>query len=253
MQNSPVMVGLATTFGVLAKTDNQSAVRILLPALDSSNPTIQEGALTALLSRSNPSGQDEIIRRVPHLSERWKYIIHQHSGCLTAAMREAMLVSDDTQYANACTAAVMFGDFNLIPTLLIILEDRHQSKADRAADSMMQLTSQLYDLLARGDESSPRRDPQWFQQHMLSSLETSVERFGKHRRQEVIEAFLMLAKSDNALINLILKNPHHVSYLVLIDVLSRSPHEGIMRLLLDFFDDPQALPQCWAWPPIAAI
>ena len=104
----------------------------------------------------------------------------------------------------------------------------------------MQLAVQLYDELAHPGESSARRDPQWIHQHVVSCLETSVQRFGRHRRREVIEAFLLLVKSDNAVINQILENSHHVSYLVLIDVMSRSSHDGIVRLLLDFFDNPQA-------------
>ncbi len=233
-------VGLATTFSVLSKTDNESAVRILLPALDSPNATIQEGALAALLSRRNPSGQGEILRRIPLMSQRWKYIIHQHAGRLTGTMREAMLGSDEAQYLNACTAAVLFSNFDLIPTLLTVLEDRLQPKADRAAETMMQLAAQLYDEIAHPGENGVRRDPQWIYQHVVSCLETSVQRFGKHRRREVIEAFLMLVKSNNGIINQILENPHHVSYLVLIDAMSRSSHDGIVRLLLDFFDNPQA-------------
>ncbi|MGA2798716.1 MAG: HEAT repeat domain-containing protein [Thermoguttaceae bacterium] len=238
-------VGLATTFSVLSKTDNESAVRILLPALDSPNATIQEGALAALLTRRNPSGQVEILRRIPTLSQRWKFIIHQHAGRLTGTMRDAMLGSDQTQYRNACTAAVMFGDYDLIPTLLTVLEDTSQSKSDTAAEALMQLAVQLYDEVAHPGENGARRDLQWIHQHVASCLETSVQRFGRHRRREVIEAFLLLVKSKNAAIDQILKNAHHVSHLVLIDVMSRSTHDGIVRLLLDFFDNPQA--------PLAAL
>jgi hypothetical protein len=42
--------GLATTFRVLTKTENESAVRVLLSALDSHHIMIQEGALKALLA-----------------------------------------------------------------------------------------------------------------------------------------------------------------------------------------------------------
>jgi HEAT repeat protein len=231
--------GLATTFNVLSKTDNESTVRILLPALDSPNATIQEGALSALLSRRNPSGLGEILRRIPLLSQRWKYIIQQHAGRMTGTMRDAMLGSDETQYLNACKGAVMFSDYDLIPTLLTAMEDSSQSKADTAAETLMQLAVRLYDEAAHPDENSARRDTQWIHQHAASCLETSVQRFGRHKRREVIEAFLLLVKPDNSVMNQILESPHHVSYLVLIDVLSRSSHHGVMRLLLDYFDNPR--------------
>ena len=85
-----------------------------------------------------------------------------------------------------------------------------------------------------------RPDLQWIHQHAVSCLETSVERFGKHKRREVVEALVMLAKSDNPIFTKILENPRHVSHMVLIEALSGSPHDGIVRLLLDFFDNPQA-------------
>jgi HEAT repeat protein len=232
-------VGLEKTFSVLSKTDNATAVRVLLPALDSTRATIQEGALAALLQRRTPAGQDEIIRRIPTLGQRWKQIIHQHPGRLTAAMREAMLGPDESQYANACAAALMFGDFDLIPTLLIMLEDQSQEKAELAAQTMLQLATQLYEQLAHPDESSSR-DLQWVQQHVVSCLETSMHRYGKHKRREAVDAFLMLAKPDSPAISQILANPHHVGHMVLINALARSPHDGIIRLLLDFFEDPDA-------------
>jgi hypothetical protein len=233
-------VGLATTFSVLSKTDNDSAVRILLPALDSTNVPIQEGALAALLTRRNPSGQAEVLRRMPTLSQRWKLIIHQHAKRLTGTLRDAMLGSDEMQHQNACKAAAMFSNFDLIPTLLTMLEDPSKAKADMAAETMMQLASQLYEELAHPDESGARNDLQWIHQHVVSRLETSVQRFGRHKRREAIEAFLMLVKSNNAVLNQILDNSRHVSYLVLIDALSSSSHDGIVHLLLDFFDNPQA-------------
>ena len=186
--------------------------------------------MASLLNRRNPSGQEEILRRIPSLSQRWKYIIHQHGGRLTGTMRDAVLGSDETMFNNACTAAVMFSDYDLIPTLLTILEDASQLKVSKGAETLMQLAMQLYDEVAHADKNNSTRDPQWIHQHVVSCLETSVQRFGRHRRREVIEAFLLLANSKNTVLNQILQNAHHVSYLVLVDSMSRSSHDGIMRL-----------------------
>jgi len=231
--------GLATTFSVLSKTENESAVRVLLPALDSSNPTIKDGALAALLSRRNPAGQNEILRRIPSLSQRWKNIIQQHSGRLTGTMRDAVLGSDETLCTNACMAALMFGNYDMFPTLLTAMEDSSQPKADMAAETLMQLAVQLYDELAHPDESRAQHDPQWMHQHAVSCLETSVQRYGHHRRREVIEAFLLLVNPDNDVLNQILENPHHVCHLVLAEVMSRSSQSGVIRLLLAYLDKPQ--------------
>jgi hypothetical protein len=231
--------GLATTFSVLSKTDNQAAVRALVPALRSSEILIQEGALTALLLRRDPAGQGEILGAIPTLSQRWKYIIQQHAGCLTGAMRSAVLALDADQCRNACNAAVMFSDYDMLPTLLTALEDELQWKADLAAETLTKLVGQLYEQHARGEQTDSRSDPQWLYRHVVSCLETSVQRFGRHRRREVIEAYLILARPDNEVLNQVLNNSHHVSYLVIVDVLSLSSHEGVIKLLIDYLDNPQ--------------
>jgi HEAT repeat protein len=232
--------GLATTLGVLSKTDNESAVRLLLPALDSPNLEIQEGALNALLNRRNPAGQSEILRRIPSLSQSWKHIIGQQPWRLTGTMRIAVLGTDETQFANACAAAVMFDDYDLIPTLLTVLGDVPDSKAGMAIETLMKLVSRLSDELAHGNEHSKHRDPRMIQQHIVSCLEASVQRFGRHRRREIIEAFLMLVNSNNSLLNDILENPHHAGYIVICDIMARTSHDVIMKLLLDYLENPQA-------------
>ncbi len=55
----------------------------------------------------------------------------------------------------------MFSDYDLIPTLLTALEDASQSKADMAAETLMELVGQLYEEHVHGDENGSRRDPQW--------------------------------------------------------------------------------------------
>ena len=78
---------------------------------------------------------------------------------LTGTMRDAVLGQDDMLYRNACTAAVMFSDYDLMPTLLISLTDASKKRADLAAETLMKLVAQLYDELASEDKRSLRRDP----------------------------------------------------------------------------------------------
>src|SRR5581483_7926987 len=85
-----------------------------------------------------------------------------------------------------------------------------------------------------------RRDPQLVRKNVRTSLEQSVQRFIKHKRQEPIEAFLVLAARDNATLMQILLDPHHPSYLPVVQTLTHSPKPGVMRLLLGYLDDPQS-------------
>ena len=57
--------GLAATFRLLTKTENEAAFGCCSMRLDSPHPAIQEGALVALLGRRSPAGGREILRRLP--------------------------------------------------------------------------------------------------------------------------------------------------------------------------------------------
>jgi HEAT repeat protein len=240
-----VAQGLAATFDVLAKTGNTTAVRVLLPALDYVNPTIQDGALEALLKRHDAAGHREILARISNLPHRWKKIIQKHSDRLTGALRTVLVDTDESLCLNACRTALMFQDYNVIPALLAATEIGSQAKSDMAAETLLQLTLQLHADIERYNGQEQDNDPEWSRRHVLASLETSVQRFGHHKRREVMEAFLLLADRENKVLNLVLHNPHHVCFLIMADVLSKTEQSCILRLLLSFLDDPH--------PPAAVL
>ena len=231
--------GLATTFRVLAKTRNDAAVDVLIAALDSDNPAVQEEALAAVLTRRSPVGHREVLRRFPEFSDRWKAIVGQHPGRLTHALRDALLGDDPLLYRNACQAAVAFREYDLIPALLTVLEGADRSSGDLATETLTALVKHLYEELTGRGEPDARRDPQALRRFVLGALEQSVHHFGRHRRREVFEAFLLLTPGDNVTLRQILQNPHHAGFLVAVDVLTHSEHAAVIRLLLGFLDDPQ--------------
>ncbi len=234
------MSGLATTFQLLTKTENEAATGVLLSALDSPHAVVQEGALTALLGRRSPAAGREILRRVPTMSLRWKAIIAQHHDRLLGALRDAVLDRDPQRCRNGCQAAVWFGQYDLIPTLLSVLQDVNSPHADLAAATMLELLESLYDELAGTRQRSDRRDPQMIRRYVVESLAPAVSRYGQHKRREVVEAFLLLASRDNATLKQVLQSPRHPALAPMIDALANSPRKGVIRLLLAFLDDPRA-------------
>ncbi len=232
--------GLATTLRVLTRTDNEAAVRVLIPSLDSADDWIQDEALRALLSRRSPAGGREILGRMQTMPERWKQIIRDHRGRLTRTLRDAVLGSDRPMCENACLAAAWFREYDLVAALLSVLEDRTTENADLTAEALSQLVGQLHEELAGPRDLRNRRDPQLVRRHVLGSLESSMKRWPQHQRREVIEAFLQLVGRDNATLKTILQDPHHAAFLPLVDVLSRGTHVAVIRLLLSFLDDPYA-------------
>ena len=237
--------GLAITFDLLTRTPNEAAVSVLLPALDSPDPAIQEAALVAIFRRRTMSGGREILDRMPRMKPEWKAIIRQHRGRMTRTLRDAILGTDPVLCENACRATVWFGDYDLVPTLLSAMEASTQPNADLSARTVMELVEALYDELAGAHDPADRRDPQLLRRYVVGSLEQSVQRFGHHKRREAIECFLLLAGRDNAMMKQILQNPHHPAFSAVMDVLGKNPQKGVIRLLLNLLDDPHA--------PLAAI
>ena len=230
--------GLPTTFRVLTKTDNEAAVRVLIPALDSPHESIQQGALKAILTRRSLAGRREILRRLHTVPPQWKEIVRKHHGRMTQALRDAVLGADQQMRVNGCRAAVWFREYDLIPTLLNVLEDRTKETAEMAAETLLVLVDQLYEELAGPRDYSDRRDPQLVRRRVIGSLESSVKRYARHQRREVIETFLLLVGRDNAILKQILQDPLDAGFAVTVDLLSHSSRGGMIRLLLSFLDDP---------------
>jgi HEAT repeat protein len=235
-----VSAGLKKTLDLLAKTGNESAVDMLIPALDSADETIQEGALRALLARRSPTGHRELVRRWNSLGEHSRSLIAEHPGRISGAVRDAILSRDGRLCANGCDAALYIHEYDLMPALVNAAEDEANPHADLAGRTLLGLAAALCDELAGPRDYEHRRDPQLLRQHVIGSLELSVQRYDRHRRREIMEGFLLLVNRDNTTLKKILQDPRDKAYLAIVDVLTNSQQPGIMRLTLSYLDDPTA-------------
>ncbi len=232
--------GLTTTLKCLAETNNEAAVDLLVQALDSAEPAIQEGAVRALLARKSKAGHRQLLHRWPMMSTQWKEILREHPGRLSTVIRDATLGADRSMCLIGCEAVLELREYDLLAPLINAAEDDANPNADLAITTLVRLCGLLYEDLARSRDGRRGRDPQLLRQHCLGSLEASVQRFFKHQRREILEAFLILANRDNSTLKRILQNPHESSYLAIVELLSTSQRPGIIRLVLSFLDDPHS-------------
>lgn len=235
-----VREGLKTTFAQLAHTENEAAVQILIPALDSPDRSIQEGALRSLLQRRSLAGQHEILSRLHLLGDRAKSIVEAHRASMSHALRDAVLDASPQLCANACQAALWFREYDLLPALINALEDEANANAPLAAQTALALVDTFYEELTTERDGQPHRDLRLLRERLTECLEASVRRFPRQNRREVIEAFLMLAAHDNATLKQILLDPLDNRYLTVIDALTHSQRPGVLRLILELLDDPNA-------------
>lgn len=231
--------GLKTTIRLLSETDNEAAAWVLIPALDSPNATIREEALAAILRRRSPAAHREILRRLHLVDERTKEVIGRHHDRMAQALRDAVLGNDPQLCSNACTAAVWFHHYELIPALITVTENQGVN-GPLASRTLTQLAEQLYAELAESPPASRSRNVSLMRNRVVGALETSMVRYGKHRRREIIQAFMLLVHRDNATLKHILLDPHHAAFVAVVEELSKSSAGGVIRLLLSFLDDPRA-------------
>lgn len=234
------MGGLQTTLNHLSRTANESALAVLLPALDSPNLDVRHGALTALLRRREPLASETIIRRLEQMDDRSRQIVEDHPGRLLGAFRNALLGNDPEMCALCCRAALWLREYDLAPTLAAVAEMPDHPHFHQACDTLMNLVRRLYQELAAPPPPSERRDPQVTRRHVVGALELAVQRFGTHKNALLVEAFLLLVNRENALLKSILQSPLHPAFLCVNELLHRSEHGGVIRLLLSFLDDPKA-------------
>lgn len=237
---SAVSDGLKTTIELLATTANEAAVRVLVPALDSPDTVIREEALSAILRRRSAAGHREVLRRLHLADERTRQLIANSHSRMLPALRDAVLGSDVSLCSNACLAAIWLRQYDLIPTLITLLEGRTGPGAVPVGQTLVQLAEQLYAELAEPRHDVYRENPQTVRRRVIGDLEKSVARFGKHKRREIVDAFVLLVPRDNATLKQILMDPHHAAFVAVVETLSKSAAGGAIRLLLSFLDDPHA-------------
>ncbi|MBN2295720.1 MAG: HEAT repeat domain-containing protein [Pirellulales bacterium] len=230
----------AITFDLLAKTENEAAVRVLTAALESRFVELRDMAIGAILSRHSSNGHRALLQRLHLLPEECRSRIRKSNSQMTQALRDMILETDKQICTNGCEAVLWFNEYDLIPALINAVTDQANPNVELAGRTLMSLIESLYTELASPGKVRARRDPQLLREHTITALESGVQRYSQHRQREVVESFLLLANRDNVVLKQILNDPRHPAFVVTIDILSKSERGGIIRLLLALLDDPHS-------------
>ncbi len=230
---------LNTTFRFLAKTENESAVEVLVKGLDCLHSPSQHGALSALLDRRAPDGHREVFRRLPTFDESCREIINERPERLVAAVSAAVQQADTQGSKSACEAIITFKLFDALPALVEALSEPGGSHTDLLATTILRLTEAYYAELSGVDDQPSRKNQDVLRQRITASLESATRKFHRHQRTEPVEAYLLVAKPKGATFRAVLQRSNESCYKPIIDVLTNSSQGGVIRLLLGFLDDPQ--------------
>lgn len=223
---------LHRTFDALAKSHNEAATPTLIAALAAGDGPIFEGAIAGLCLRRTKAGHLAVLREWDRLTPQQRQLVEKGRSRMGAALREALLEGDDGLFRAAIEFVDSSGDFDLIPTLVMVAEQPNDQRSRIAVELTLRLVDQLVNWIAT-HEPVVGRDPQTIRYCVLESLERSVERFHQHERAELLEAFIVLAGPYSKTLNTILTAPFHPCYQALVEVLATSPNPAVLRLLSD--------------------
>ena len=106
-----------------------------------------------------------------------------------------------------------------------------------AARAVASLCEFLYHELNAPRDYRKRRDPALVRQYIFTAVEKAVDRFEHHRRQEFVEAFLILARPEDGVLKSALSDQHSAVHAATTNVLTHSQRQGVMKLLLRILDD----------------
>jgi len=209
-------------------------VPILIGALDSSDVNLHERAISTLVARRSKVGHLAVLSRWHLLSTEQRELVLEGRGRMSGALRDAVLSDEDQLFKNACDLVEEFTEFDLVPTLVTLAENQKSEHAPAATKLVVRLVNRLSEMVHGQRDKNDRRDPEAIRRYVLESLERSIERFRRHKRAEIIEAFVILAGPSCGLLRKIIDDPHHACYSTVLNTLSNSQSTGVIELLTSF-------------------
>lgn len=229
--------GVKATFRLLAQTQNRAAEDLLLVALDGPDPDLRDEAIRALLARRTPEANAAIFQRLPQMDPRARAVVSERSDRLAKLAGEALVQPDPQTVETACRMIVEYRLYEAADALVAALGEGTNPFAPAIARAILDLTEAFYADLS--DPAVKRKGLENVRLRLTTCLEDGTRKFFKHQQPEVVEAFLVLAKQQNAVLRNLLSRREEATFAPLFDTLTHSERGGVLRLLLSFLDDPQ--------------
>jgi HEAT repeat protein len=230
---------LSRTFDVLATAKSLAAVDVLITALDSKLPTIQDRAVAALLRRAATRCQTEVIRRLPDLSPAGRKLLEDQATRISGTLRQCLLHGDAELRTNGLTIVATMECYDQVPTLLTILEQRDDPFQEAACRTLQDLVNRLFEqsYLGAGRKANDRyqRNLPQARQTVLVALEAACNRYADLAYpREVVECILVLGDPDSGAVRKAFLQSPPACREMAANLLATSKHPGVMRLLMDF-------------------
>lgn len=227
--NRNVPSGIEKTFQLFANTDNHAAVPVLVDALDSPYSEVREGALSALLHQRHAVAQRALVQRWRKFTPVQRSWIELSGISLEIAVRELIQSSDHEQFALGLEVLNQVPEYELIPTLALIVRDSGHSYRDSAGNTLVHLAASLRKDLRTGDK---KVGYEAVRSRAIESLGDCINHYQQHESVALLESFLVLVTRENQLLREAWNNTKHPAHTAIIRFLRHSSRPEIIDLVL---------------------
>ena len=214
--------GLKKTFQFLKKTENEAAVEVLVQSLDCKFDAVRAESLRTLLERRSPAGHQAVFARLPKFDESDRNIIAERPDRIAKVVSEALKTADKVTCLNAFKAILTFRLYGVLPALTAVLKTPESPLFTPATRIIEELTEAFYLELSGQDRPEKHQDYDTLRKRLTVTLEEAVGCYSIHESQEVLEAFLMLAKPQNVVLRRILQSPDETVHAPLVETMKTS-------------------------------
>lgn len=227
--------GIEKTFQLFAKTDNYAVVPVLVDALDSPYSDIRESALSSLLHQRHVVAQRAIVQRWRQFTQVQKSWIELSGISLEIALRELIHSSDPAEFALGLEILGQVYEYELIPSLVMIVREGNQRYRDSAGNTLINLAANLRKELRNTDEKLGSGEA--VRGRAIESLSDCIRNYEQHESLAILESFLVLVSRENQLLREAWNNPKHPAHSSLIRMLRHSTRPEIIDLLIGTLND----------------
>jgi hypothetical protein len=225
------------TFSILRRSKNESVREVLRSALKSTIPHVREKTAAAIVFRRTSSGHEDLIVHWDKLDPSQRSIVRAHSGRLPDTMSRIVIDADHELCGQACRVAIDINAYDLIPALVRAAEDKSHQHLTIVRSTLLTLAEQLQAEYGRPRDYKNQRDPLLVRRHVVAELEASIERYEKHGCHDIVEAFLILARRENATLRNVINNPLHSVFPAIRDSFRKSERKGVICLIIALLEN----------------
>ncbi len=221
------MSRLHVTFETLTNTPIDSAVDVLILALDDPDNDIRDRALQALVSRGDARSAQKILEHWDSLKPKDISLIREKKQNFAKVIEEQIRLGDESSLI-AIEAAGHLDLTTSLLTLITLAESSGSSNIKRrSGEVVLQLVREL------GTRARQNRDHSSVRAPVLARLIDSVHCFAMHRNERLIEAFLEISAWPDGDLRLMLDKPSPSRNLIC-NEFRKTTEPGVIELLAGF-------------------